>query len=120
MPDLDLPDDLRRLLTRTPVKDQAARIYAALLPEITTTAARQTDTSINSHGLMLALALVTIAAKRAGRADVENLAAAVMQGDQYTWRYAASGDDDDHSLIMDARCELLEAAERIAEQDWGV
>ena len=123
------PASIRRIIQGAdPLMDQARRMYAGMMPEITETAripaplahADEAQDAINRHALRLALALLCVAAERANRPEVENIAAAILQGDEWSTRYARSCNDDDLAMVESAGSELRDAAENIAGIEWSV
>lgn len=118
-----------------PLKAQARRLYAAMIPEIAGTARIPSPVSypdeaqdvINRHALKLALALATVAAERMNvdrfyrdyAAQVAVLADALIEGQECSLTHARS-ERDDHWEMVEAEAEKLRgAAENIARKEWG-
>ena len=112
----------------SPARRHAGQVYAAMLPACADTAripsplayAAEADDIISRHALAVALQVAAIAADRAKRPDVRKLVLAVIEGDDWSTRYARSCNDDDLAMVEDAGATLRDAAEDIAAKDWGV
>lgn len=132
------PAAFAHLMPRDPLTAHAARLYAAMLPDVTADADIHSPLAydgedadiISRHALRVALALVAVAADRvqgdkseASRdfaANVEKLALSLLQGEDYSSRYARSCNDDDLTMVEDACAALRYAAENIAGDEWCV
>lgn len=131
-----LPISIPRVMRNPdPLKAQARRLYAAMIPEVAGTARIPSPVSypdeaqdvINRHALKLALALVGIAAERMNvdrfyrdyAAQVAVLAEALIEGQDWSLVHARS-ERDDHWRMVEANAEKLrDAAENIASKEWG-